>query len=421
MVLALIIFILSIILIMFRPKPLNESTAAALGAFLMLATSVVTPAQAIEVLKYNANILLFFLGLMLVCIVADEGGFFEWSAIKAIGLAKGNGRKLFLIIFGLGAVITAFFSNDSTALILTPIVYLLVTRLKLNPLPYVFICAFIANTASIILPISNPVNILPLDKFGLTLGEYLRFLFVPAILATVINIGIFALIFRKDIPRSFVTARMETSFKVDSFFLFVCGGLCFTAIGYILALVYRLPLSLPALAGAVILLSGGFAFRRLRLRNVSSGVPWSILLFIFSLALLVRGLENTGITRILGEAITELAARGTMLSVVAITFLTAFGSNLINNWPMMMVSVSSLGSIGNSVPDPSLIYSAILGADLGPNIAILGSLSSMLWLLLLKQRGLSIHPLQYLKIGLIVTLPMLFVGALSIYATTAFK
>ena len=422
MVLTLCIFVLTLILIMVRPKPLNEATAALLGAILMLATSTVSPAQAFDVLKVSANILLFFLGLMLVCTVADRAGFFEWSAFRAVRLADGKGRRLLLVIFGLGTVITAFFSNDATALILTPIVYVLVTRLRLDPLPYVFACAFIANTASIILPISNPVNLLPIDRFGLTLGEYLKFLFVPALLAISINIVLFLIIFRKSISASFKYDSSEHLVKVDSFFIFTCVGLVLTAIGYILTSLYGLPLSWPALGGAAFLLIGGFAFRRLSLKSVNSGISWSILLFIFSLSLLVKGLDNAGVTHTLGATLANLSSKGSLGAILATSFGTAIGSNFINNWSMMMVSVSSLGSISTPIPsfDQSLIYSTIVGADLGPNIAILGSLSSMLWLVLLRQRGLNIHPVQYLKLGLIVAPPMLIAAALGLYACSLF-
>ena len=384
----------------------------------MLAAGVVSPIQAFEVLRTSANVLLFFAGLMLVALVADRAGFFQWSALKAVRLAKGDGRRLLLIVFGLGAVITAFFSNDATALILTPIVYVLVTRLQLNPLPYVFACAFVANTASMLLPVSNPVNLLPVDAFGLKLGEYLQFLLVPALLAIVVNVALFMIIFRKDISTPFKVYSPEAPVKADAFFWFVCSVLALTGLGYILASVYGLPLSWPALAGAAILLGGSLGLRRLNLRSVASDVSWSILPFIFSLALLVKGLDNTGVTHALGVALADLSTRGTLGAIICTSFGTALGSNLINNWSMMMVSVSSLGSISNPVAlsDQSLIYATIIGADLGPNIAILGSLSSMLWLALLRQRGLDIHPLQYLKLGLIVTPPTLIIGALSLYA-----
>jgi len=407
---------------MFRPKPLNEATAALLGAILMLATTIISASDAYDVLKTTANILLFFLGLMIVCAVADRAGFFEWSAFKAVKLANGRGRRLLLVLFGLGTVITTFFSNDATALILTPIVYVVVTKLKLNPLPYVFACAFIANTASMMLPISNPVNLLPVDQFELTLSEYLRFLLLPTILAILINVALFAVLFRKAILTSFKYDGAGFSVKIDGFFLFTCVGLVLTALGYIFASLYGLPLSWPALVGAAVLLTGGFAFRRLTLKRVNSGISWSILLFIFCLALLVKGLDNAGVTHTIGEALTNLSSKGSLGAILATSFGTAVGSNLINNWSMMMVSVSSLGNISTSITsvNQGLIYSSIVGADLGPNIAIIGSLSSMLWLVILRQRGLDIHPMQYLRLGLIVAPPMLLAAALGLYVTSRF-
>jgi arsenical pump membrane protein len=403
---------------MVRPKPLNEATAALLGAILMVATSKVSPGQTYEVLKDSANILLFFLGLMIVCAVADRAGFFEWSAFKAVRLANGKGRRLLFVLFGLGTIITTFLSNDATALVLTPIVFVMVTRLKLNPLPYVFACAFIANTASVILPISNPVNLLPVDRFDITLAEYLKYLLLPAILAIAINIVLFLFIFRKAISTSFNYDGTDHPVKIDKFFKFTCIGLVLTALGYILTSLYGLPLSWPALGGAAFLLVGGFAFRRLTIKKVNSGISWSILLFIFSLALLVKSLDNAGVTDNIGKALAHLASENHIGAILATCFGTAVGSNLINNWSMMMISVSSLGSI--SSPDPSLTYSTIIGADLGPNITILGSLSSMLWLVLLRQRGLDIHPLQYVRLGLLVTPVMLLVSALSLYALSLF-
>jgi arsenical pump membrane protein len=420
--LTLSIFILTIVLIMARPRPLNEATAALLGAVLMLAAGIITPKQSFEVLRDTSNVLLFFLGLMVICVVADRAGFFEWSASKALTLAGGKGRRLLLVLFGLGTIITTFFSNDATALVLTPIVFVTVTKLKLNPLPYVFACAFIANTASMMLPISNPVNLLPVDRFGITLGDYLHFLLLPTVLAIAVNVVLFILIFRKVISSPFTHDATGFAVKTDNFFIFTCVGLVLTAIGYIVTSVYGLPLSWPALGGAVLLLTGGFVFRRLSLKKVNSGISWSILLFIFSLALLVKGLENAGITEALGRAMADLSSQNTLGAILATSFGTAIGSNLINNWSMMMVSVSSIGQISNSVATSgqALIYSSIIGADLGPNITVIGSLSSMLWLVLLRQRGLNIHPLQYLKLGLIVTPPMLITGALGLYLCSLF-
>jgi arsenical pump membrane protein len=426
MVLAVAIFAVTLLLIIVRPKPLNEGTAAAMGAVTILIAGVISMEDIYEVFWATDNILLFFLGLMVISAVTDQAGIFKWFAHEAVGLANGSARRLLLVVFGLGVLITTFFSNDATALILTPIVFVLITKFKLNPLPYVFACAFIANTASTLLPVSNPVNLLAVDTFRITLGEYLKFTLLPGLMAITVNVVLFMYIFRNDIRASFSHDDPDPPVKVDAFFVFVSAVLVLTAIGYILTLVYARPASWPAMAGAAALLAGGAAFRRkegaatfrrLNLRGVASGISWSIFIFIFCLALLVRGLENREVTQVIGEAVTHVSSAGALWAVLAVSFCTAIGANLVNNWSMMMISVSSLASMSTTVPsfDRSLIYASVLGADLGPNITILGSLSSMLWLVLLRQRGLDIRQVQYIKLGLTVMPLMLITSALCVY------
>lgn len=418
MIPAVAIFAVTLLLIVLRPKPLNEGTAAAVGAVTILITGIISVEDVYEVFWATDNILLFFLGLMVISAVTDGAGIFRWCAHQALGLANGSARRLLLVVFGLGALITTFFSNDATALILTPIVFVLITKFKLNPLPYVFACAFIANTASVLLPVSNPVNLLAVDSFRITLNEYLRFTLLPGLVAIGVNIALFMYIFRRDISGSFSHDDPDPPVRVDGFFVFVAVVLALTAIGYLLTLVYARPASWPAMAGAAALLAGGAAFRRLDLQGVGSSISWPIFIFIFCLALLVRGLENREVTRVIGEAVTHVSSAGAFWAVIAVAICTAIGANLVNNWSMTMISVSSLASMMSTVPsfDRSLIYASLLGADLGPNITILGSLSSMLWLVLLRQRGLDIHQVQYVKLGLTVMPLMLTTSAICIYA-----
>jgi arsenical pump membrane protein len=422
MVIPLLIFILTITLVMIRPKPFNEVTASALGALVMLVTGAITPLNIWEVLQTNINVLLFFLGLMIICVIADQAGFFEWCSIKAAKLSKGKGPLLLSVLFGLGTLITAFFSNDATALILTPIVFALVTRLKLSVLPYVFACAFIANTASMLLPVSNPVNLLAVERFQLTLGEYIKYLFLPGILVVGANLILFRYIFRREISTISRNYQSPESIKVDKYFLLISIGLGFIALGYIFVSILGLPLFYPAIGGAGLLIFVSFWFKRLKINKLSSGISWNIFLFIFALALLIKGLDNAGITNSIANLLASLAHLGTLPALLSVTFGTAIGSNLINNWSMMMVSVSSLANLAGQTQgfDKVLIYGAIMGADLGPNITILGSLSSMLWLILLRQRGLDIRPVQFLKLGLIVTPVLLIIGVLSLYLCSRF-
>jgi arsenical pump membrane protein len=414
MVWPLVIFIPAITLVMVRPKPLNEATAAALGALVMLIAGIISPLNMREVFQVNLNVLLFFLGLMIISVIADQAGFFEWCAYNAVKLGKGRGTVLLSLLFGLGALITAFFSNDATALILTPIVFTLVTRLKLSALPYVFSCAFIANTASMLLPVSNPVNLLAVQQFQLTLGEYLKYLLIPSILVILANLVLFRRIFRKEISLVSPDVQSMQPVKIDRFFLAVSAGLGLIAIGYILVSIYGLPLAYPAVGGAVLLLVLACAFQRLKIKRLTSGISWNIFLFIFALALLIKGLDNAGVTKLIADELIKLANSGTLQALFSVTLGTAIGSNLMNNWSMMMVSVASLANLSPGF-DRVLVYGAIMGADLGPNIAIFGSLSSMLWLILLRERGLDIHPVQFLKLGLMVTPVLLIVGVLSLY------
>jgi arsenical pump membrane protein len=420
MVLSLAIFLPAIALVIWRPRPLNEATAAALGAAAMLIAGVVSPGQTWQVLIANDNVLLFFLGLMLISSFADQAGFFEWCAFKAVKLARGKSLWLLGMIFALGALLTAFLSNDATALILTPIVFTLVTRLKLTALPFVFACAFVANTASMLLPVSNPINLLAVERFNITLGEYLKYLLVPSILAIAVMMLIFVWLFRKSLSRPCGSEMLQAPVKVDSYFLAVIAGLLIIAAGYLVVSIYGLPLFYPALGGAAMLLSLNLAFRRFNLKQVRSGISWHIFLFIIALAVLVKGLENGGVIQLLANGISDLASRGPLQALASVTFGTAIGSNLVNNWSMMMVSVSSLGTMAAQTGgfNKVLVYGAVMGGDIGPNLTILGSLSSMLWLVLLRKRGLDIHPVQYLKLGLIVTPPMLIIGVFCLYASS---
>jgi arsenical pump membrane protein len=413
---ALSISVITLILIMLRPKPLNEGTAAAIGAVLMLICGQVLPEQLLALLQGVAPILLFFLGLMLICLAAEKAGFFQWSAYQAVKLAKGKGQLLFFTIFALGTGITVFLSNDATALVLTPIVFTLVSRLKLNPLPYVFTCAFIANTASLLLPVSNPVNLLPFTAFHLTLGEYLRYLLLPGVVGIGVNVLIFRLLFRHEISADF-KAKNLTSPPRDAFFRYTCLALGFIVVAYLAISFHGLPLFWAALGGGLLLISGGLTLRRLRLREIGSGISWSILLFIFSLTVVVKGLGNSGVIAALGNALAQSFPQESLAAITTIAVGNALGSNLINNWSMMMVSVSSLG-LANPLPVPSFIYAAILGADLGPNLTIVGSLSSMLWLVILRQRGLDISPRQYFRVGLILTPPLLAASIGCLYLMT---
>ena len=419
MVLSLAIFFLTITGVFLRPARLSEVSIVALGAGAMVLFGVVTLQETCQALTGNINVLLFFLGLMVVAAIAETAGIFNRVTTMAVALARGSGRRLLLIIFGIGTIITLLLSNDATALMLTPVVLIMAIRLNLNPLPYAFACAFIANAASILLPMANPVNLLAVDAFDLRLGDYLKHLLLPSLVAISITIGLFLFIFRRELRTAFSTnIHYESEFissngklavRVSIVLLFIaCGYLFFSFKGW--------PLSVPVIAGAIILLIFGFSSNNLHWPDLRRSISWSILPFIAGLSILVQGLESSGVIDHLRIELVSFFSHGELSTSMATSLGTATSANLINNWPAMMIMVNTLAALPETIAaHPDLPYQAILGAGLGPNITIFGSLSTMLWLVTLRRRGLNVRLSSYFRLGLIITPPAIFGGSLVLF------
>jgi arsenical pump membrane protein len=412
---SLAVFGLTIAGIIWRPRRQSEAMIACVGAITMIVVGGLPIGEAFNALGKNLNVLGFFLGIMLVAGITESTGLFEVITEKAARISHGSGRRLLIIVFVAGIVVTSLLSNDATALMLTPVVFLLVSRLKLDPLPYVFACAFIANAASFIFPVANPVNLLAVDSFDLRLGDYLAHMLLPSLIVIGVTVGLFLYIFRKETTVSFrpdslstqVTARPLTRTVVIILILIAAGYAIFSFNGW--------PLSVPVLAGAFILLVV-VSTRGSKWPELSRSISWSILPFVAALAILVQGLESNGVTQHIGELFTGVVGCGQLPAALATSFGTAVGSNVMNNWPMMMVSITTLSGVPDTVTaNPGLPYQAIIGAALGPNIAVLGSLSSMLWLVLLRRRGLNVSAGTFLKLGLLITPAALFCGSLALY------
>ncbi len=413
--LGLIIFIATLALIVIRPHGVTEATAALGGAAILLLGGFIGPVEALGTLGSQWNVYGFFLGLMTISALADHAGVFEAVTQLAARWAAGSALRLYIGVFLVGVVITAFLSNDATALILTPVVYALVTRLRLPALPFMFACTFIADTASFLLPVSNPINILVLDAFGGGLGAFLRFLLLPALVCIVCNIAVFVWLFRRDLRLSYDPGAIEATARPRQF-RFTLVGLGLIALGYVVASAAQVPLSLVALGGAALLLAGAAWYRQLEWSRVSREISWSLFGFITGMFIVVRAMENLGLTRAFGQGLVRLGGGSALGSVLLTTFGTALGANLINNVPMALVMISTLQTVHIAASaHQALVYSVILGADLGPNLTTVGSLATMLWLLILRRKGLDVSTLDYIKLGLTVVPVMLAVGALLIW------
>jgi arsenical pump membrane protein len=412
-----LIFIVTLAVIMIRPYGVTEAVAASMGAGLMLLLGFVRLDEAARLLGEQWNVYGFFLGLMTISALTDRAGVFEWVAFQAGKWGRGNGRRLYIVVFLVGAVITMFLSNDATALILTPVVYALVTRLRLPVLPFMFACTFIADTASFLLPVSNPVNILVLDAFPANLGAFLHYLFLPALLCITFNVAIFVWLYRKDLNLTYPERSLVPFQPADArFFRFVLGALGVIALAYVLASALQIPLSVVALGGACALAAGAFVFRQWAWSQLRREIAWSIFIFITGLFILVRGVEDLGLTAAFGQALVGLAANDPLRGILLTAAGTALGANLINNVPMTLVGLSALKSVPDAVSvNPALAYATILGADLGPNLTTVGSLATMLWLLILRRKGLDVSTREYFKLGITVVPVMILLSSLLIW------
>ncbi len=406
--------------IMTRPFRWNEAIIAMVGAAILLLLGLITPADAFLTLIRDWNTFLFFLGMMSLSALAEAAGLFDWLAVQAARLAGRSAARLFLNVFLLGTLISMVLSNDATALILTPIVYVLVTKLRLPVLPYLFACTFIADTASFLLPVSNPINIIIISRFPLDLLTFLRLLFLPSLVVIGINFGIFFLLYRKQLKGSFDMQRLpsaEQAVNHKAYFWYTCCVLAAVALAYVVASAVQLPLSLVALSGAVMLLIGGLSWRRTSLRQTASRISWSIFGFIAGMFIVVRAIEDTGLTTIFGDWLIHLSGGTSFGAVMVGTAGAALGTNLINNVPMAVVMISALGGIQHAAPaiQHGFIAATIFGCDLGPNLTTVGSLATVLWLLILRQRNVDVSGLDYFKVGVVVTPLMLLAGALTMW------
>ena len=404
-----VLFAGSLGLLLFRPRRVPDWASALGGGLLMLALGVWTPQQALGQLADSADVLLFFVGLGIASTTADHAGLFQATAHLAGRAAHGNQRRLLVAVFAIGVVVTVVLSNDATALLLTPVAFAAATRLGLNPRPYVFACALVANAASFVLPVSNPANLLILARTPLSFEAFVVRLLLPSVLALGATLLGLMWVFRDDLRPAYadlpasglgLTSRTRAS-------LIGVGAL---GAMYVVGAAAGWPLGRVAIVGAALIVVldarvAGWAPRQL-LRDV----PWGLLGVVVGLLLLVGGADQAGLFTPLVGAIDSAASLGPTGVPVVVAGM-ALLANLVNNLPGALVAATALSLLPASADRSNLIAAVIVGVDLGPNLTTIGSLATMLWLLLLRRRGLEVSALEYLRVGCLVTLPALVLAA----------
>lgn len=419
MFLASSIFFVTLLFIIWQPYGLKIGTTAVVGALMSLVLGVVSFGDILSVSSIVWDATLAFIGIIILSMLLDEIGFFEYAALKMARLSFGNGHLMFVYILLLGAVVSAFFANDGAALILTPIVLAKIKHLKLQPLSvFAFLMAggFIGDSASSPLIISNLTNIVTAGYFHIGFSEYAVRMFLPNLLSIVASIGILWLYFRKDIP-SFIDisqlASPESVIKNKPMFKLSWFFLGFLMLAYFIGERYELPISLFALGGAILFLALASYYKATKVMMTIKAAPWQIVWFSIGLYVVVYGLKNAGITDVIASWIAFLLQQGDTVAIIGTGFLSALISSVMNNMPTIMLMDIAIDHVGYAGHE-ALVYANILGANLGPKMTPIGSLATLLWLHVLSTKGVKITWGEYMKVGIIITPPVLLCALLGL-------
>ncbi|VVM98162.1 arsenic transporter [Pseudomonas fluorescens] len=410
------IFLLTMVLVIWQPKGLGVGWSASLGAVLALLAGVVTLHDIPLVWAIVWNATTTFIALIIISLLLDEAGFFQWAALHVARWAKGDGRRLFVFTILLGAGVSALFANDGAALILTPIVVSILLALRFSPastLAFVMAAGFIADTASLPLVVSNLVNIVSADYFGLGFSEYAAIMVPVNFVAVATTLAVLYWFFRRDIPRHYAQEDvLDPRRAVRDPLTFRVGWvvLVLLLIGLFALEPMGIPVSAIAAACAALLFAVAARGQVISTRRVLREAPWHVVIFSLGMYLVVYGLKNAGLTTYVTIALNHMAEFGIWGAALGTGLLTALLSSAMNNMPTVLLGALSIqASDATGVVREAMIYANVIGSDLGPKITPIGSLATLLWLHVLERKGIRITWGYYFKVGVVLTLPILLI------------
>ena len=416
---SIIIFAATLVLVLKKPRNVGIGYVAMAGAVASLALGTIDLESVLIVWGIVWNATFTFIAIIIISLLFDEAGVFKYAALKIARFAGGNGVTLFLSIILLGSGISAIFANDGTALILTPIVYEILTSLKFPKkavLPFIMATGFIADSASLPLPVSNLVNIVSTTYFKISFNSYAREMIIPDLVSIASSILILWLFYRKSIPAKYRTEELEDPGKAvrePYIFKMALPTIMVLIVAYSIGGYYDIPIAFVAMSAAIVVLIVSHFRSGIDLVRVIREAPWQIVLFSFGMYLVVFGLGREGFTFLISYLLIHISTLPDPLNIIFSGYLFSTMAAGMNNMPSVMLGALSISSIhGGS----SLIYANVIGNDIGPKFTPIGSLATLLWIYTLnRKKGITISYAYYMKVGFIIALPVLTLTLLSLW------
>jgi len=421
--LALAIFLITLVFVIWQPRGLGIGWSATAGAIVALATGIISWHDIPAVWHVVWDATFTFVALIVISLVLDEAGFFSWAALHVARWGGGQGRKLFPLIVVLGALSAAVFANDGAALLLTPIVVAILLRLAFSPaqtLAFVIATGFVADTTSLPLIISNLVNIVSANYFHINFNRYAVVMLPVDICSLAATLGILWLYFRRSVPAQYSLENLEapaSAIKDGQVFRTAFPLLGALLLAYFILAPLGVPVSAVTVAGAIVLLAVAGRWLRggqgavIATGKVLRGAPWQIVIFSLGMYLVVYGLRDAGLTNDVAGALTWLAGHGVWAAAIGTGFGAAILSSVMNNLPGVLIGALSIEQ-AHGIPALTrelMIYANVIGCDLGPKFTPIGSLATLLWLHVLSKKDITISWGQYMRVGLLITPPVLLI------------
>lgn len=416
MLVAILIFVLTLTLVIWQPRGLGIGWSALIGAAVALACGVVqwTDIPVVWGIVWNATAT--FIAVIIISLLLDEAGFFEWAALHVARWGKGRGITLFALIILLGAAAAALFANDGAALILTPIVMAMLTAMGFSAaatLAFVMAAGFIADTASLPLVVSNLVNIVSADYFAIGFTDYAATMVPVNLVSVLASLGVLVLFFKRDIPISYSSTHLSPPFKAIKdpvTFKAGWGVLILLLIGFFGLEPLGVPVSVVAAMAAALLLAVAARGKVISINTVLRGAPWQIVVFSLGMYLVVYGLRNAGLTDYIALLLNKFAEGGVWGAALGTGVLSAVLSSIMNNMPTVLTTALSIeASAASGSVKEAMVYANVIGSDLGPKFTPIGSLATLLWLHVLAKKGTTISWGYYFRVGLVLTTPVLLI------------